>query len=183
MSVCLSVSLSLARSLSLSLSLCLPASLPISSLDYLCSSFDEEDDEWCDEEFPLLDEETAEQYLHDNVTGIEGATPTPKRRRVARDAGLAASLSSGHYPVFLGMHGPSQDLNPKDSSPFHFLSLLWPASLCTLIAMETNRYVCQKRAPNWHDTGTSEIWTFLYRCYSFDGYKEVASNSAILGWR
>ena len=59
------------------------------------------------------------------------------------------------------MHGPSQDLNPKDSSPFDFLSLLWPASLCTLIAMETNRYACQKRAPNWHDTGTSEIWTFL----------------------
>ena len=59
------------------------------------------------------------------------------------------------------MHGPSQDLNPKDSSPFDFLSLLWPASLCALIAMETNRYACQKRAPNWHDTGSSEIWTFL----------------------
>ena len=72
------------------------ASLPISSLDSLCSSFDEEDDEWCNEEFLLLDEEEetgeesedAEQYLHDDVTGIEGATPTPKRRRVARDAGL-----------------------------------------------------------------------------------------------
>ena len=79
---------------------------------------------------------------------IEEATPTPERRRVARDAGLAASLSSGHYPVFLGMHGPSQDLNLKDSSLFDFLSLLWPASLCTLIAMETNRYACQKRAPS-----------------------------------
>ena len=78
-----------------------------------------------------------------------------------RDAGLAASLSSGHYPVFLGMHGSSQDLNPKDSSPFDFLSLLWRASLCALIAMETNRYACQKHAPNWHDTGTPEIWTFL----------------------
>ena len=145
------------------------ASLPISSLESLCSSFDEEDEDgWCNEEFPLLDEEEtgeecedAEQYLHDDVTGIDGATPTPKRRRVERDTGLVASLSSGHYPVFLGMHGPSQDLNPKDSSPFDFLSLLWPASLCASIAMETNRYACQKRAQNWHDTGTPEIWTFL----------------------
>ena len=60
----------------------------------------------------------------ENFTGIEGATPTPKKRRVARDVGLAASLSSGHYPEFLGMHGPSQDLNQKESSPFDFLSLL-----------------------------------------------------------
>ena len=27
--------------------------------------------------------------------------------------------------------------------------------------METNRYVCQKRALNWYDAGTPEIWTFL----------------------
>ena len=120
----------------------------------------------CDEEFPLLDEEEetgeesedAEQYLHDDVTGIEGATPTPKRHRVARDAGLTTSLSYGHYPVFLGMHSPSQDLNPKDSSPFDFLSLLWPASLCALIAMETNRYACQKRAPNWFTMELLGIW-------------------------
>ena len=60
-----------------------------------------------------------ERYLdEENITDIEGATPTPKRRRVARDAGLAASLSFGHYLEYLGMHGPSQDLNPKDSSPF-----------------------------------------------------------------
>ena len=92
---------------------------------------------WCDKEFPLLDEEEtgeesedAEQYLHDCVTGIEGATPTPKRCKVTRDTGLTASLSSRHYHVFLGMHSPSEDLNPKDSSPFDFLSLFWPASLC-----------------------------------------------------
>ena len=62
--------------------------------------------------------EDSEQYLDGDVTGIEGATSTPKRLRVTRDAALAASLSSGHYLQFLGMHGPSQDLNPKDSSPF-----------------------------------------------------------------
>ena len=76
------------------------ASLPISSLDSLGRSFDEEDDEWCDEEFLLLDEEEtgeesedAEQYLHDDVTGIEGATPTPKRPRVAKDALLALGIT------------------------------------------------------------------------------------------
>ena len=103
--------------------------MPISSLDSLCSSFDEEDDdEWCDEEFLQLEEEVeetgeesedTEQYLdEENVTGIEGATSTPKRRRVTRDADLAASVSCGHYPQFLCMHCPSQNLNPKDSSPY-----------------------------------------------------------------
>ena len=84
----------------------------------------------CNEEFLQLEEEEEEedetgeesedtkQYLDENVTGIEGATPTPKRRRVTRDAALAASLSSGHYHQFLGRHGPSQDLNSKDSCPF-----------------------------------------------------------------
>ena len=80
---------------------------------------------------------------------------------ILRDAGLAASLSSGHYPEFLGICGPSHDLSPKDSNPFDFLSLLWPTSLCALIAIETNRYACQKGAPNWHDTVAPEIWTFL----------------------
>ena len=77
-------------------------------------------------EFLQLEEEEEESgeesedtnQLDENVTGIEGATPTAKRRRVTRDAALAASLSSGHYHQFIGMHGPSQDLNPKDSSPF-----------------------------------------------------------------
>ena len=75
---------------SLSLPLCL--SLPYT----LCAAlFDEEDDdERCDEEFLQLEEseetgeesEDSEQYLDENVNGIEGATPTPKRLRVTRDA-------------------------------------------------------------------------------------------------
>ena len=27
--------------------------------------------------------------------------------------------------------------------------------------MDTNKYACQKGAPNWHDTGIPEICTFL----------------------
>ena len=69
---------------------------------------EEEEEEEEEEEATGEESEDTEQYLDaENFTGIEGATPTPKRRR---DAGLAASLSFGHYPEFLGMHGPSQDL-------------------------------------------------------------------------
>ena len=90
--------------------------MPISSLDSLRSSFDKEDyDEWYDEEFLQLDEEEeeeireesedTEQYLdEENITGIEEATP--KRRRVIRDAVLAAFVSCGHYPEFLCMKFP-----------------------------------------------------------------------------
>ena len=72
-----------------------------------------------DEEETGEESENTEQYLdEESVTGIEGATPIPKRHRVTRDAGLAVSLSFGHYPEFLGMHGPSQDPNPKNCTPF-----------------------------------------------------------------
>ena len=46
---------------------------------------------------------------------LEGMAPTPKRRRVANASALTASLQSGLYPEFLGVHRPSQDLNPNDS--------------------------------------------------------------------
>ena len=60
----------------------------------------EDDDEWCDEEFLQLEEqeetgeesEDTKQYLDENVTGIEGATPTPKRRRETRDTGHYTSI-------------------------------------------------------------------------------------------
>ena len=121
----------------------------------------------CDKEVLQLEEEEEtedmEQCLDEkNCTGIEGATPTLKWRRVGRDASLAASLSSGHHhEYYLGIHGPSQALILKASSPFDFQSLLWPASVCAVIALETNRYACQKGALNRHNTGTPKIWTFL----------------------
>ena len=90
-------------------------------------------------------------------TGIEGATPIPKWPRLSSDADLVASLSFGHYPEFLGIRGPSQDLNRKDNNPVDFLSRLWPASLCAMIAIETNRYAFQKGALNWHNTSAPEI--------------------------
>ena len=41
---------------------------------------------------------------------LEGMAPTPKRRRLANKIAITASLKSGLYPEFLGIHGPSQDL-------------------------------------------------------------------------
>ena len=43
--------------------------------------------------------EDTEQCLdEEKCTDVEEATPTTKWRRIARDAGLDASFSSGHYP-------------------------------------------------------------------------------------
>ena len=99
--------------------------------------------------------EDAKQCLdEEKCTGVEKATAISKWHRVARDVGLAASLSFGYYPEFVVMQGSSQDLNTKECSPFDVLSLAWLASLCALIAMETNRYVCEKGTLNWHDMYT-----------------------------
>ena len=72
-----------------------------------------------------------------------------------------ASLKSGLYPEFLGIHGPSQDLNPNHNSALDYLLLLWPASLCDLIADETDRYAYERGTANWRNTSRAEIWTFL----------------------
>ena len=92
---------------------------------------------------------------------LEGMAPTPKRRRLANDSALTASLQSGQYPELLGVHGPSQDLDPNDNCALDYLLLLWPASLCNLIADETDRYTCKTGTSNWRNTSMAEIWTFL----------------------
>ena len=87
--------------------------------------------------------------------------PTPKRRRVAQARALKASLDSGLYPKFRGIHGPAQDLAPNENSAFEYLLLLWPAALCELIALETNRYANQKGVSNWQSVSVAEVWSFL----------------------
>ena len=57
---------------------------------------------------------------------LEGMAPTPKRSRLANGSALMVSLQFGLYPEFLGVHGPSQDLNPNDNS-----ALLLVASLAS----------------------------------------------------
>ena len=61
----------------------------------------------------------------------------------------------------MGIEGPSNDANPGDSNALDYLSLLWPATLCELIVLETNRYALQRGVAKWRDVSTAEIWTFL----------------------
>ena len=89
---------------------------------------------------------------------LEGAAPTPKRRKHAREEALKASLNSGHYP---GVEGPTNDLDPTTSSAFEYLEIVWPNSLCELMALETNRYTVQKGVSNWENTTIAEMWTYL----------------------
>ena len=92
---------------------------------------------------------------------LKGTAPTPKRRKLAREKALKNSLESGLYPMFEGIEGPSHDANPGDSNALDYLSLLWPATLCELIALETNKYALQRGVAKWRDVSTAEIWTFL----------------------
>ena len=108
---------------------------------------DEEDDEEGEEEGNL---ETDEGSSNDDA--LNCAAPTPKRRKFARDKALVASLGSGLHPTFQGIHGP---VDPKDNDALKYLRLLWPESLCELIALETDRYANQK------GVSVSEVWSFL----------------------
>ena len=85
----------------------------------------------------------------------------PKRHRLANDSALTASLHSGEYLEFLGVHRPSQDLDSNDNSALDYLLLLSPASVCDLIADETDRYACETGTSNWQTSSTAEIWTLL----------------------
>ena len=71
---------------------------------------------------------------------VDGAAPTPKRHRLVRVDGLLKALMSGLYPKFLGVTGPVSHFVPLDNSSLDFLKIIWPASLCEHIAVETNTY-------------------------------------------
>ena len=74
---------------------------------------------------------------------LEGMAPIPKRRRLANASALMASLQSGLYPEFLGVHGPSQDLNPNDS---HY---------CQII---------KKKPQHYNYTPHSDVLCVMYDC-------------------
>ena len=114
------------------------------------------------------EEEDEEEEEEEMDSDLEGMASTPKRRRLANKIARTASLKSGLYPEFLGIHSPSQDLNPNDNSALDYFLLLWPASLCDTIANETDRYAdetdryaYERGTANWRNTSTAEIWTFL----------------------
>ena len=107
------------------------------------------------------EEEVEEEEEEEGESELEGMAPTPKRRKLARETALKVSLQSGLYPVFRGLEGPAHDINPGNSNALDYLLLLWPASLCELIALETNRYALQRGIASWQNVSTTEVWTFL----------------------
>jgi hypothetical protein len=97
---------------------------------------EEEEEEEEDEED---EEDEAGGRESSDEDALDGPAPTPKRRKFAQ---AKASLGSGLYPTFQGLHGLAQDLAPNDNNAFEYLVLLWPESLCELIAligMQTKR--------------------------------------------
>ena len=121
-----------------------------------------EDEEEEDEEEEEEEEEDAsgEEESSDDED-LEGLAPTPKRRKFAQGKALRASLTSGLYPMFKGIEGPSQDLSPNGTNAFEYLRLLWPVCLCEIIATETNRYAHQKGVSDWESVSVAEVWSFL----------------------
>ena len=125
---------------------------------------EEEEDEVEDDEEDREDEEDQEEEIgreSSDEDALDGAAPTPKRRKFAQAKALEASLGSGLYPTFQGLHGPAQDLAPNDNNAFEYLVLLWPESLCELIALETDRYANQKGVSEWQSVSVAEVWSFL----------------------
>ena len=51
-------------------------------------------------------------------------------------------------------------MNPPNQA-LDYVQLLWPTTLCELIAIETNRYAFQRHVRDWTPTNEDEIWAFL----------------------
>ena len=132
---------------------------PFSSVNSECS--DEVSDYSDDNDVDSTDDSAEEDDNSVEESDLEGMAPTTKRCKVARGKALSASLKLGKYPTFLGMHGPTQQVNPNDGSVLDYLLMLWPAALCQLIAVETNRYALQRGVSGWCDVTGTEVWTFL----------------------
>ena len=113
------------------------------------------------EEEQQQQEEEGEEEEEEGESDLDGKAPTPKRRKLAREKALKVSLQSGLYPTFRGIEGPSRDMDPRENSALDYLLLLWPASLCELIALETNRYAMERGLSTWRSTSPTEVWTFL----------------------
>ena len=68
-----------------------------------------------------IDDKSTEEEEEDSESdedALDGAMPTPKRRKVAQARALKASLDSGLYPMFWGIPALAQDLAPNENSAF-----------------------------------------------------------------
>jgi hypothetical protein len=67
----------------------------------------------------------------------------PLHRLLASNHRLVISQHSGKCPSFLAPTGPVTKIDPEVNNSMDYLQLLWPDTLCDLIAHETNRYAMQ----------------------------------------
>ena len=52
-------------------------------------------------------------------------------------------------------------MNPTNHQALNYVRLLWPTTLCELIAVETNRYTFQRHVRDWTPTNADKFWAFL----------------------
>lgn len=100
------------------------------------------------------------EKAEDDLDGLDGETPTRKRRKLANKRALSLSLNSGCYPEYLGLEGPCSITDPSETEALDYLELLWPPSLCDVIVDETNRYAKGKLS-KWVDVSRDELYTFF----------------------
>ena len=60
--------------------------------------------------------------------------PSSKRRKIASQIALKASLESGLYPEFLGKEEPMESHSPDSYNALDYFKLFWPDALTSLIA-------------------------------------------------
>ena len=132
---------------------------PFSSVNSECS--DEVSHYSDDSDVDSTDDSVEEDDKSDEESDLEWRTPTTKRCKVAQGKALLASPKLGKYPTFLGMHGPTQQVNQNGGSALDYLLMLWPAALSQFIAVETNRYALQRGVSAWCDVTGADVWTFL----------------------
>ena len=89
---------------------------------------------------------------------LDGLPCMSKRKKRASNYALPLSLQSRRYPEFKGIE-PVVD---PFISPLELVRLLWPNTLCELIAQETNRYaIVERKLNNWSVVTVEELWAFL----------------------
>ena len=107
------------------------------------------------------EEEEEDEEEEEEEEDLDGLPCMSKRKKKASNYALSLSLQSGRYPEFKGIEGPSPIVDPS-MSPLELVKLLWPNTLCELIAQETNRYaIVDRKFKNWSDVTAEELWAFL----------------------
>ena len=123
------------------------------------SGYEEEEKEEEEEEEEEEDDHGKGNVIENDVDE-DNVPPTRANRRIFNTEALQLSLSSGRYPEYLGIEGPSEIDNPVDCTPLDYFFKLWPRSLMDVIVKETNRYGLHHNS-RWVEVHREELVTFF----------------------